>query len=115
MVRCIMALPTSVLHKRLKQKKGFVLVYALIALLLAMMVIALLVTSTTMYYDTTNKNVGEVGALAAVQSGVDVLEYRLNESLPHWYGVTEIEELGITNIEELRQRVQEEIVNIIQL
>ena len=106
-----MALLINVLHK-LKSKKGFVLVYALITLLLAMMVVALLVIGTTMFYKNTNVSVGTEGALASAQSGIDILEYRINEYMPSWYDVDELGSLSITNIEELRQKLQEKIIEI---
>lgn len=106
-----MALHIRGLHK-LKKKQGFVLMYALIALVLAMLVIALLVSSTTMFYNATNSKVGNTGAVAAIQSGIEMLEYRVNELLPVWYGTDTLEDVGIDNIIEIRQKIQEEIVGI---
>lgn len=107
-----MALHIRELCKRLKSKQGFVLVYALIALVLSMLVITLLVISTTSYYKKTNEKIGNTGALASVQSGIDIMEYRINELLPTWFDCTNMEDVGINNIEELRQKLQSKIVDI---
>lgn len=107
-----MALHIRGLCNKLKNKQGFVLIYALIALVLSMLVITLLVVSTTAYYNKTNEKIGNTGALASVQSGIDIMEYRINELLPSWYDSLEMEDVGISNIEEIRQKIQSEIVDI---